>query len=216
MHGWIVIPIKAPEACKTRLRAVLGDVARRNLVRDMLAHVVSAARAAATPDHTVMLLGPDRHGLSESLPSLPDSGAELNAVLTLTLRAAMRAKVDRVTIISADLPTIKPAELAELVDLSTKNVVIAPDLAERGTNALSIPLPAGEAFRFRYGENSFTAHRAVAAHFGLPVTVIQRPGLQFDVDEPQDLLRLGMPFANNEINAPNRFAASEVRPELWN
>ncbi|HJT39929.1 MAG TPA: 2-phospho-L-lactate guanylyltransferase, partial [Sphingobium sp.] len=40
---WIVIPVKAPEACKTRLSPALDEAGRRDLVEKMLERTVAAA-----------------------------------------------------------------------------------------------------------------------------------------------------------------------------
>ncbi|HKR89875.1 MAG TPA: hypothetical protein VJS38_17030, partial [Phenylobacterium sp.] len=63
MTTWVAIPIKAPDACKTRLAPVLSDAARRALAADMLRHVVGAAEGAGD----VRLVGPSRHGLPETV-----------------------------------------------------------------------------------------------------------------------------------------------------
>jgi 2-phospho-L-lactate guanylyltransferase len=186
MTCWVVTPIKAPDACKTRLRPALGDAARRDLVARMLRHVVGAARATPGVDQ-VLLLGPSRHGLTPDTPLIDDPGGGLNAALAAALAAAGRAGVDRLVIVAADLPRVTEADLRALVAVEAGAAVIAPDRAGTGTNALSLPLPQARGFGFHYGPGSFTRHGAEAARLGIELRVVRSETLGLDIDEPQDL-----------------------------
>lgn len=119
----------------------------------MLGRVVDAAQAVAGVEK-LMLLGPERHGLPDSMPLLADPGAGFNSALAGARDAAAAAGVDRLLFLSADLPSALPAENAALVDLPDDAIAIAPDRAGTGTNASSHPLPQARLFRFTYGENS--------------------------------------------------------------
>ena len=186
MTCWIVAPIKAPEACKTRLRAPLTDAARSELVERMLRHVVEVAQA--TPGGAeVRLLGPSRHGLPAAIPLLADPGGGLNAALGAALDAAAEARVDRLVIVAADLPQVTRADLRALVEVEGPALAVAPDRAGAGTNALSLPLPQARGFRFQYGPESFARHSAEAARLGLPLQVIRSATLGLDIDQPEDL-----------------------------
>lgn len=182
---WIVIPVKAPADCKTRLSAVLDDAERQRLVADMLANVVAACSGIAGAE--VMLLGPHRHGLSEAIRLLPDIGGGLNAALAAAVRVARMAGVGRLSFVSGDLPLATGEAIERLVSSDSDAIRIAPDRAGIGTNALSLPLPAATAFRFHYGTGSFAAHVREAARLGLPIESIRAPGLAYDVDLPEDL-----------------------------
>ncbi|HEX7876862.1 MAG TPA: 2-phospho-L-lactate guanylyltransferase [Sphingobium sp.] len=186
MSCWIVIPIKAPEACKTRLMPALGDTERQALVATMLGRTVEAARAVIGRDQ-VLLLGPSRHGLAEDTPLLRDPGGGLNPALTSARDAAIRAGVDRLLLLSADLPTVSAQDVAALLEIPAEAMAGAPDCAGLGTNALSLPLPRASGFRFHYGEGSFAAHRAEAARLDLPFLCIDRPGLGLDIDRPDEI-----------------------------
>lgn len=186
MRRWVVIPVKAPEACKTRLMPALGDEERQTLVAAMLRRTVEAARAVAGRDE-LLLLGPSRHGLDEDIPLLEDPGGGLNAALTSARNAAVRAEVDRLLLLSADLPTVSAEDVAALLDVPADAIAGGPDRAGQGTNALSLPLPRAATFRFHYGEGSFAAHRAEAARLGLPFLTIDRPGLGLDIDRPDEI-----------------------------
>jgi 2-phospho-L-lactate guanylyltransferase len=158
MTCWIVVPIKAPEACKTRLAVVVPDAARRRLVADMLRHVIETAQGAGE----VRLMGPSRHGLPETVGLLADPGGGLNAALVAALAAAQAAGATRLVILAGDLPRLSHADVEGLADLEPGVLAVAPDRAGDGTNALSLPLPQAQSFHFHYGPDSFARHCAEA------------------------------------------------------
>lgn len=186
MTVWIVIPVKGPAAGKTRLSAVLKPEGRNELVAELLERAVDAA-AKAVGVEAVRLLGPSRRGLPDEVGFLDDPGEGLNPALASARDAALAAGVDRLVLLSADLPLIGPDDVAALLDLP--GIGAAPDLAGQGTNALSLPLPQAADFRFHYGEGSFAAHAKEADRLGLHFTAIVREGLGFDIDQPADLAR---------------------------
>ncbi|MDP8921974.1 MAG: hypothetical protein M3O34_03760, partial [Chloroflexota bacterium] len=69
-----------------------------------------------------------------------------------------------------------------------QGVVIAPDRAGLGTNALVLAPPAGLSPRF--GVDSFRAHLTAAVERRLPYQIVERPGLALDLDTPDDIARL--------------------------
>jgi 2-phospho-L-lactate guanylyltransferase len=189
MTCWVVIPIKAPEACKTRLRPALGEAARRELVAAMLHHVVEVAGAAAGVD-AVRLIGPSRHGLPPTVALLADPGEGLNPALAAALPAAEAAGVDRLVVLAGDLPELASGDVAALAGLAPGVLGVEPDRKGEGTNALSLPLPAARGFRFQYGPDSFAAHSAEASRLELPLQVVRSETLGLDVDDPADLAAL--------------------------
>ena len=80
-------------------------------------------------------------------------------------------------------------------------VRIAPDEAETGTNALFVRPPG--LLAFEYGETSCRRHLEQARARGARVERVDRPGLRFDLDTPDDLerherRRLGRPHGERE------------------
>jgi 2-phospho-L-lactate guanylyltransferase len=186
MTTWVVTPIKAPEACKTRLRPALSDEARHELVERMLHHVVEVAQA--TPDvDEVVLVGPSRHDLPQSMRRIADPGGGLNAALAAAAAAAAAAGVSRLVIVAADLPRVTRPDLQGLTAIEEQACGVAPDRSGAGTNALSLPLPAARGFRFQYGPDSFERHQAEVARLGLALRVVRSETLGLDIDEPSDL-----------------------------
>jgi 2-phospho-L-lactate guanylyltransferase len=190
---WTIIPIKAPDLCKSRLRIVLDDKKRRALVDSMLRHVVRTAQSARNVE-MVMLLNSAKGALLPSIATIPDPGSGLNAVLASTLQT-IRADVDRIIIMAADLPTVTQGDIESLAALGARTIGIAIDHLGVGTNALSLPLPEAKQFRPQYGPGSFALHCREAARLALPLRVIRSDGLAFDIDEPSDLDMVHCPFS---------------------
>jgi 2-phospho-L-lactate guanylyltransferase len=184
MGIWTIIPIKAAEQCKTRLRPALSDAARIALTDNMLAHVIASAKAANGIER-VLLLAPAQRECG--LPKIEDPGGGLNAALTCALAQAV---CNRVIFVHADLPLCAASDLEALASLAPNEVGVAPDRAGHGTNALSLPLPAARDFHFRFGRESFVRHAAETGRLGLRFRVIRRPGLEADIDTPEDLAAL--------------------------
>jgi len=83
----------------------------------------------------------------------------------------------------AAMTSVVPRPTAPLI----ADCVVAPDRLRQGTNALYWRRAPRV---FRFGRTSFAAHQQAAREQGLTVEIIDRPGLAFDLDEPQDLREL--------------------------
>ena len=110
-----------------------------------------------------------------------EPGRGLNGAVEAGVERLGGAGVMRVTVAHADLPSAS--------DLTTvdngSGVVLVPDRVGNGTNVLCLPTRSG--FCFSYGPGSFARHQAEATRLGLDVTVLERPELAWDVDEPADV-----------------------------
>ncbi len=197
----VLIPIKAPELCKTRLRNALSDEARSTLVESMLAHVIETAQRARGVDD-IFLLAPVHRAHCSQLPTIADPGGGLNAALTHAMQTTP-SNITRVVVIAADLPLITPPDIEALVNIGGGALGIAPDRAGRGTNALSLPLPAARAFRFQFGAESFALHAGESARLNLMLSVQRAQSLGFDVDEPEDIANARAALnANKKASSP--------------
>lgn len=180
----MIVPIKEIGIAKSRLRPALNDEERRGLVRRMLGHVVATAQSASNVSDVTLL--------SSAQPDLPigalinDHGPDLNGALGVAVNS-LGSDVTRVVIIAADLPKITRTDVEMLAGAPPRVIAIAPDRAERGTNALSLPLPQARAFRFAFGPDSLARHQAEAARLGVPIDAMRSDTLALDIDEPADL-----------------------------
>ena len=183
-----LIAIKERARCKTRLAEALAPSARIEVVRSMLAAVLSAAGAAQTV-RQIIVVSPERDSVPAQIPVLADTGECLNGALRQAHRVLLELGCREVAILPADLPKITAAEIDDLVHAGRAGgFAIAPDTAGVGTNALYLAslLP----FRFQFGADSQRLHLQEAQRAGLSAAVVHLPGLAFDVDSPADLDRL--------------------------
>jgi 2-phospho-L-lactate guanylyltransferase len=186
----IIVPHRGFEAAKTRLAPVLDPAERETLARTLLSRVLDVARAACDD---VVVISP-----SEALrPTVEASGARLevqrglglNAGLEQARAAAVADGLRTVMVLHGDLPNLAAEDVAELAAAlpAGGGVAIAPDRAGTGTNGL-VQSPA-DAIAFGFGAGSFARHRDATLAANLPIAVVERPGLAFDLDTPADLAR---------------------------
>ena len=92
---------------------------------------------------------------------------------------------------TATCPNLQASDVevlaSALPDGDAPAVAIAPDRAGTGTNGLVLRPPG--VIRFRFGTGSFAAHLDEVARAGVPLVAVNRAGLAFDLDTPDDLAR---------------------------
>ena len=205
----VLLPVKVLARAKSRLAVLAGD-RRRELALALAADTVAAAagcRAVARvvavtsdPVAAELLAGlgavvvPDEPaGLAGGRPSVPggppavgDSGVQegLNAALRHGAAvAARRWPGAGLAALTADLPALRPAELAAALRAAgTVPAAFVPDAAGIGTTLYAVR-PGGE-FRPRFGGASRARHAASGA---AELALDHLAGLRRDVDTPDDL-----------------------------
>ena len=181
----VLIAVKERARSKTRLATALPPQARIELVRSMLAAVLLAARSAQTVQQ-VIVISPERDCIPAEVPVLADTGESLNSALTQAHAVVRGFGCSEVVVLPADLPKISSAEIDALVRAGRAGgFAIAPDAAGVGTNALC--LVGSAPFQFHFGLDSRRLHWHEAQRMGLSPQVVHLPGLEFDVDSPDDL-----------------------------
>lgn len=186
----IIVPHRGLEAAKTRLAPVLDPGDREALARGLLQRVLGVARQVSSD---VVVISP-----SVALePVVVEAGARLvvqhgmglNAGLEEARAQAVRDGIELVAVLHGDLPNLAVEDVQALLEATPqpRGAAIAPDRAGTGTNGLA-QRPA-DALAFRFGAGSFAAHSAEAEERGVPMAVVRRPGLAFDLDTPDDLAR---------------------------
>lgn len=177
----LVVPVKRLELAKSRLRELTGGH-RPDLALAFAADTVAAAcdvqnvRVVVVTDdaRAAELLG----GLGALVvPDLPDAG--LNPALR---HGASAAGIGHgVGALSADLPALRPVDLAHALDLAQSGPVVVADAA--GTGSTLYLAPAGTEFIPAFGDCSLAAHAARGARVlsGDAVSSIRR-----DVDTAAD------------------------------
>lgn len=118
-------------------------------------------------------------------------GMGLNRGLEQARFDALVDDVETLVILHGDLPNLRATDVEALLSAlppgDQPGVAIAPDRAGTGTNALVLRPPG--VISFRFGTGSFAAHTNEVAQAGLPLVAVNRAGLAFDLDTPEDLAR---------------------------
>jgi 2-phospho-L-lactate guanylyltransferase len=188
MRTVALVPVKRLEAAKSRLGPRLAADERQALALGLLRGVLAALRAVESIAERIVV-SPDARvlALAEALGAWPlrqrDDG--LNPALEAARAAAGAAEA--ALVVAADLPLLTPADLRALLALTPQppGLVIAPDAAEDGTNALL--LRPADLLVFGFGAGSLPRHLARARAAGATVAFQRAPGLAFDLDTPAHL-----------------------------
>ncbi len=185
----VAIPVKSLSRAKSRLAPALTSLERGALTLAMLEDVLDATQAV--PGWETWVVSPDevaleiakRRGVEvvpEARPSLP------NAIRQVELLANERG-ANALAVLPGDLPLVTPEALHDGFR-TLGAVVLARSADGEGTSFLLRRPP--RSIPARFGPDSFRRHEDLANERGLPVAVVERPELSFDLDRPGDILTL--------------------------
>jgi 2-phospho-L-lactate guanylyltransferase len=187
---WAIVPVKSLLESKRRLAHILSAEERADLIHRFLMHTLTVLNESGVIDRMLVVSSDER-----VLATAQIQGAELlvetavlglNPAVTHATQFAADSGATAVLILPADLPFIEKEDVVIMVEAcrNNPNVVICSDNKGYGTNALLISPPTP--FVFHYGLGSFQKHLQEAHKNGLTVNIVQRPGLQFDLDTTAD------------------------------
>ncbi len=188
MQWSLVIPLKPLALAKSRLADTAADALRPGLALAFAVDTVAAALAcAAVRDVAVVtndeLAGRELAALGARIvPDDPRAG--LNAALAHAA-AAVRATLpdSAVAALNADLPALRPPELARVLDAAAEFPrAFLPDAAAIGTTLLAVA--PGRELLPAFGTDSRARHRASGATELRPTAV---DSVRQDVDTGEDL-----------------------------
>jgi 2-phospho-L-lactate guanylyltransferase len=112
----------------------------------------------------------------------------LNVAYAQAAAFAGRSGAEALLALPADLPLVTSDEIASLVAAAEgAGVALAPS-RDGGTNGLYRPIDS--ALPFLFGSGSLARHVDAAHEHGMAVRLFRAPGLEFDIDQPDDLLLL--------------------------
>lgn len=192
MLSRIIVPHRGLEAAKTRLAPSLSPDERMFLASQLLQRVLKVVREVSDD---VVVITPSRALREIVEPSgarlAVQRGMGLNAGLDQARLEALIDDVDTLIVLHGDLPNLQASEVQELMQAlpadGSPGVAIAPDRAGTGTNALVLRPPG--VINFRFGSGSFARHLEEVERAGVPLVAVNRAGLAFDLDTPEDLAR---------------------------
>jgi len=190
-----IIPVRSFRTGKTRLATAIDDDTRADLIRRMLNQALQASTYADVfAEIAVISLDPEVLGwVTTHWPRITplqqnELAPGLIPALELGRDYASSQESDGFAILFPDLPVLEPADLHALIAPKSQ-IVIAPDQARTGTNALLIrnqPVDPGS-FTFQFGVESFPRHLEAARSLGLDPAIVATAGLAFDLDTPAHL-----------------------------
>jgi 2-phospho-L-lactate/phosphoenolpyruvate guanylyltransferase len=189
---YAIVPVKSLALAKSRLAGLLDAAERRALALAMLEDVLRAAERAASIDRTLVVSRDPtvlRAARALGAQPLPDRADGLNAAIAQAAQVARAAGADHMLALHADLPLVTPAELEGIcaAPRDRAQLALAP-ARDGGTNALGCRLPPPLPFWF--GRASLERHLAEARERGLEASLVRLPGLERDIDRPEDLVWL--------------------------
>jgi 2-phospho-L-lactate/phosphoenolpyruvate guanylyltransferase len=191
LSNCIAIPIKNLTTAKTRLSPILNPAERADFAAAMFQDVIFSTKRTpeieriliVTPEGTAATIARE-NGAELLLESQTDG---LNKAVQIAVNYAQSRGVDRLLIVHADLPLIRPQDLSLFFQGNSK-IIISPSRDLDGTNALLLSPP--NLIQPRYGRRSFDIHSALAREIEIEPSVIQNERLSLDIDTPKDLLHL--------------------------
>jgi 2-phospho-L-lactate/phosphoenolpyruvate guanylyltransferase len=188
-----LLPVKRLKGAKQRLSSLLSETERTELARAMLLDVLNALRhawglagfAVVTEDTEARTLARE-HGAA----LIREAEGGLNAALTAGLETLATYGAQGALIIHGDLPLASAGDISALVAAHPRRTPAATFVPARdgGTNAMLISPVNG--LPLAYGEGSFAKHETEARRRGMAVTLLGLPGLELDIDTPDDLRTL--------------------------
>lgn len=197
MTNWAILPVKPFSKGKSRLRSVVVPDELEKLNRQCYERTLEVLSQTPAIDR-VLVISRDKKALNLAVDRgcmavYEQSTSNLNAAVRLGLEFITYRDPGRVLIIPSDLPLLKPADLGQLMTRSQKAesevfLVIVPDLAQQGTNAMLLSHP--ELVRPAFGRGSFQKHCAQAVQKGAELIVYLNRDIQQDLDTPTDLEKM--------------------------
>jgi 2-phospho-L-lactate guanylyltransferase len=210
----LLIPQKALDRAKTRLRTVLAEEDRLTLVLSLLRRTLETCAQLPGAGGMVVVGPVEVEALAAEFGAtlIPGGLAGMRRDVTEVAQSAAVGPDHALLIVSSDLPLINAPDLERVVAAwrAGHDIVLVPDRRERGTNVMLVDRP--EAFPYAFGgaldKGSFETHLTQAQGTGLTVSVLRLPDLALDLDLPADL---GL-FAEEAPDDPlARFCLSHAR-----
>lgn len=190
MTLWAIVPVKPFGLAKSRLSPVLDPAQRVALSRAVLAQTLAILQQTPAVTRT-LVVSRDPAVLSLArmyqANTVSESGQpELNAALRRAIQVARSFGASGVLVLPADLPQLTVEDVAALIPPASEDVAasIAPDRHRQGTNGVFVRPP--QLLDVSFGVGSFERHLAQLRERGLSPRIIERPGLQLDLDTPDD------------------------------
>jgi 2-phospho-L-lactate guanylyltransferase len=185
----VAVPVKSLSRAKTRLSPALTGLERGALTLAMLEDVLDAA--LSVPGWETWVVSPDEVALEiaagRGAQPIPEAKPPLANAIRQVEAKARQDGATALAVLPADVPLVTVETLHEA--LRTLGAVVLARSADGSGTSLLLRRPP-RAIPARFGPDSFRRHVELAEARGLPVSIVERPELSFDVDRPDDILTL--------------------------
>jgi 2-phospho-L-lactate/phosphoenolpyruvate guanylyltransferase len=185
----VAVPVKSLSRAKTRLSPALTGLERGALTLAMLEDVLDAA--LSVPGWETWVISPDEVALEiaagRGARPIPEAKPPLANAIRQVEAKAKEEGANALAVLPADVPLVTVDTLHEA--LRTLGAVVLARSADGSGTSLLLRRPP-RAIPARFGPDSFRRHVELAETRGLPVSVVERRELSFDVDRPDDILTL--------------------------
>jgi 2-phospho-L-lactate guanylyltransferase len=185
----VAVPVKSLSRAKTRLSPALTGLERGALTLAMLEDVLDAA--LSVPGWETWVVSPDEVALEiaagRGARPIPESKPPLANAIRQVEAKARQDGASALAVLPADVPLVTVETLHEA--LRTLGAVVLARSADGSGTSLLLRRPP-RAIPARFGPDSFRRHVELAEARGLPVSIVERRELSFDVDRPDDILTL--------------------------
>jgi 2-phospho-L-lactate guanylyltransferase len=183
----VLVPVKRLQTAKTRLASGYDAERRRALALAMTAGVIAAARAVPAVERVwVVTSEPGAEGLG--VPMLDDGGLPWNEGLAHAI-ALLDPVPGAAVILAGDLPLATADDVQALVDAIPAHGIAVARAHDAGSNALGLRPPAALVPNFGV-PGSAARHLERAREAGLEGVLVDRTGLAYDIDTPDDAERV--------------------------
>jgi 2-phospho-L-lactate/phosphoenolpyruvate guanylyltransferase len=185
----VAVPVKSLSRAKTRLSPALTGLERGALTLAMLEDVLDAA--LSVPGWETWVVSPDEVALEiaagRGARAIPEAKPPLANAIRQVETKAKEDGASALAVLPADVPLVTVDTLHEA--LRTLGAVVLARSADGSGTSLLLRRPP-RAIPARFGPDSFRRHVELAEARGLPVSIVERRELSFDVDRPDDILTL--------------------------
>jgi 2-phospho-L-lactate/phosphoenolpyruvate guanylyltransferase len=185
----VAVPVKSLSRAKTRLSPALTGLERGALTLAMLEDVLDAA--LSVPGWETWVVSPDEVALEiaagRGARPIPEAKPPLANAIRQVETKAKEDGANALAVLPADVPLVTVDTLHEA--LRTLGAVVLARSADGSGTSLLLRRPP-RAIPARFGPDSFRRHVELAEARGLPVSIVERRELSFDVDRPGDILTL--------------------------
>jgi 2-phospho-L-lactate/phosphoenolpyruvate guanylyltransferase len=185
----VAVPVKSLSRAKTRLSPALTGLERGALTLAMLEDVLDAA--LSVPGWETWVVSPDEVALEiaagRGARPIPEAKPPLANAIRQVEAKARQDGASALAVLPADVPLVTVETLHEA--LRTLGAVVLARSADGSGTSLLLRRPP-RAIPARFGPDSFRRHVELAEARGLPVSIVERRELSFDVDRPDDILTL--------------------------